>query len=92
MIFRCGLDPSKCEESETKRQESARTPLLPRFSLAKRSFGGFHRNVQSKPQPPDSWRRNSRTCPGTVRCQSSTATPTSVPELLSLRWDSFRFH
>lgn len=50
-----------------------------------------------KPQPPDSWRRSGRTCPGTLGCQFRLQHPflfqwKCLKVEAEIRWDGFRFH
>lgn len=96
--------PTKCKKCEQTDSELRWKPALSlcrktrassQVLLGKTEPWRLSQKCPHKPQPPDSWRRNGRTCPGTVGCQFSLQHPFQnafVPNFLSLRSDGFKFH
>lgn len=69
--------PPKCKKYAQSEPSWKPAPSLSssQVLLGKTELWRLSQKCPHKPQPPDSWRRNGRTCPGTVGCQFSLQHP-----------------
>lgn len=84
----------KCEQADSEPSVQEKRVLLPRFSLAKRSCGGFPRNVHTNLSLRTLGDAMAGPAPGLSVASSACNTPFKMPlcqTFLSLRSDGFTF-